>query len=186
MKLEALAARGMRVTVASPVRRRAAAATRLEGVELKRIPGTGERWLTLLPGLLADGFALAVTNPRRLRDLVNAVRRTLPAGRRGARARQMLTSLRRFLPLARLRPDVVQFEWSGWAVDYLPLIEAWGLPVLTSCRGSAVNVRPLDPAYGDLARGLPASFALATAVHCVSEEMERTADATGSTAGRAA
>jgi glycosyltransferase involved in cell wall biosynthesis len=179
LKLETLAARGMRVTVATPVSRQAAAATRLDGVELKRIPGRGEKPLTLVPGLLVDGLALAVSNPRRLRALVSAVRRALPAGTRAARAREMLTSMRLFLPLARLRPDVVHFEWNGWAVDYLPLIEAWGRPVLTSCRGSAVKVRPLDPAHADLAQRLSASFALSAAVHCVSEDMEREAERYG-------
>ena len=44
--------------------------------------------------------------------------------------------LRTCLPLARLRPDVVQFEWNVSAVDHLPLFEVWDCPVLTSCRGA--------------------------------------------------
>jgi glycosyltransferase involved in cell wall biosynthesis len=175
LKLEGLAARGMRVTVATPVSRQAAALRPLDGVELKRIPGKTGGLLTLVLRVLVDTLALAVTNPRRLGALVRAIRNAQPPGGRRARARQLVKSLRLFLPLARLRPDVVHFEWNNWAVSYLPLIEAWGRPVVTSCRGSGVKVRPLDPAYRDFTRRLPDLFALSAAVHCVSEDMEREA-----------
>ena len=178
-KMKTLAARGVRVTVAARVSRRAAAATRLEGVELKRIPVRGESLVTFVPGLLADGLALALTNPRCLKRLVGAVSRALPGGSRSARAREALAALRLFMSLARLRPDVMHFEWNGWAVNCMPLIEAWDRPVLTSCRGGAVNVRPLDPAYADLRRGLPASFELSAAVHCVSDDIQREAERYG-------
>jgi glycosyltransferase involved in cell wall biosynthesis len=53
-------------------------------------------------------------------------------------------------------------------VRSLPLIEASACPVVVSCRGSGVNVRP-HAGQGHLAATYPEVFARAAAVHCVSE-----------------
>ena len=111
-KLEGLAARGMRVTVASNAVLDEEA--KLRGVELLSAPRSGfdlSAWRA--------GLALALTAPRRLVRLIRNVRR-VPAvlARRHGGARGLLKMC---LPLARLRPDIVQFEWNIAAVDHLPL-----------------------------------------------------------------
>ncbi|HWZ85068.1 MAG TPA: glycosyltransferase family 4 protein [Thermoanaerobaculia bacterium] len=90
---------------------------------------------------------------------------------RGLRAR--LRTLNRLLPFAGVSCDVLYFPWNSAAIDHLPLFDL-GIPVLVSCRGSQVNVAPYDPKRG-VARGLPATFEKATAVHCISGAIEREA-----------
>jgi glycosyltransferase involved in cell wall biosynthesis len=158
-KLEGLAAGGMRVTVAANAIRDADA--ELAGVEL--IPparaGSG----------LRDALALLVRSPRRLARLLLGVRRVPPGLARRHGGRRAI--LRMCLPLARLRPDVVQFEWNVAAVDHLPLFAVWDCPVVTSCRGSDLTVYPHVPALAAYAAGLPEVLGRASAVHCVSESL---------------
>ncbi len=158
-KLEGLAASGMRVSVAANAVRDAGA--ELAGVEL--IPPDPAR------SALRDALALLIRSPRRLARLLLGVRRVPPAlaSRHGGR----LGVLRMCLPLARLRPDVVQFEWNIAAVDHLPLFGVWDCPVVTSCRGSDITVYPHVPALGAYAAGLPEVLGRASAVHCVSESV---------------
>jgi glycosyltransferase involved in cell wall biosynthesis len=85
----------------------------------------------------------------------------------------------RCLPLARLRPDVVHFEWHMVAVDYLALFDVWRCPVTTSARGSDLSVYPHVPGLEPYARRLPEVLARAAAVHCVSESLGREAQALG-------
>ena len=87
--------------------------------------------------------------------------RAPPGGTRGL--------LKMLLPLARLRPDIVQFEWNIAAVDHLPLFRVWGCPIVTSCRGSDVTVYPHVPYLRAYADRLPEVLRHASAVHCVSE-----------------
>ena len=87
--------------------------------------------------------------------------------------RDRLRTLNRLLPFAGAPYDVLYFPWNSAAIDYLPLFQL-GLPVLVSCRGSQINVAPYDPRRG-VARGLPATFEKATAVHCISAAIEREA-----------
>lgn len=168
-KLEGLAARGMRVTVASSLVLDEQA--ELRGVELLRMP---RGWAG--PGSAAAWRAavtLLFTSPRRLVRLVRNVRQ-VPAelsirhgGTKGL--------LKMCLPLARLRPDVVQFEWNIAAVDHLPLFGVWRCPVVTSCRGSDVTVYPHVPYLRAYAAQLPEVMRRAHAVHCVSETVMREA-----------
>jgi len=163
-KLEGLAARGMRVTVAASLV--LDERVELRGVELLRMPhsragGSGPAWRAAI--------ALLLTSPRRLVRLVRNVRQ-VPAelairhgGTKGL--------LRMCLPLARLRPDVVQFEWNIAAVDHLPLFGVWRCPVVTSCRGSDVTVYPHVPSLRAYADRLPEVMRRAHAVHCVSESL---------------
>ena len=173
-KLEGLASRGMRVTVAASVVLDEQA--QLSGVELRRMPlsvsgpGAGAAWRAAM--------ALLFTSPHRLFRLLSNVRRVPPrlAERHGGRK----GLLRMCLPLARLRPDVIQFEWNIAAVDHLPLFGVWRCPVLTSCRGGVdVCVYPHVPHLRPLAERLPEVMRQATAVHCVSEDMVREAGALG-------
>lgn len=73
-----------------------------------------------------------------------------------------------YAALARLRPEVVHFEWNSVAIEYWPLVEHWRRPVVVSCRGSQILVRPHVPGQEQYVRGLERTLARATAVHCVS------------------
>jgi glycosyltransferase involved in cell wall biosynthesis len=166
-KLEGLAARGVRVTVASSLIHDDQVV--LRGVELLRMPGSGSGALVAWRAALG----LAIRSPRRLVRLVRNVRRVPPAlGRRHGGSRGLLVMC---LPLARIRPDVVQFEWNIAAVDHLPLFEIWGCPVVTSCRGSDLTVYPHIPALRPYAERLPEVMSRASAVHCVSESLRKEA-----------
>jgi colanic acid/amylovoran biosynthesis glycosyltransferase len=169
-KLQGLAVRGVRVTVASKLVYDATAT--VEGVELVRIP---ER--ATAPRVARDMLAMLVTSPRRLVGIVRNVRRAPSTLFR--RHGGMLDLLAMYLPLARLRPDVVQFEWNVAAVDHLPVFEALGCPILTSCRGSDITVYPHIPTFHHYSSGLPEVIRRASAVHCVSESLKRDAAAFG-------
>jgi glycosyltransferase involved in cell wall biosynthesis len=83
--------------------------------------------------------------------------------------------LKMCLPLARLRPDVIQFEWNIAAVDHLPLFDVWSCPVVTACRGSDVTVYPHVAHLRPYAKRLPDVMRQAAAVHCVSDALVREA-----------
>jgi colanic acid/amylovoran biosynthesis glycosyltransferase len=175
-KLEGLAANGMRVSLAS--NRIFDPEARLEGVELLAIPKrqptkVAAAWYTVRASL-----GLLVRSPRRLLRLVRGVRRQISAQTR----RQYggtIGHLALCLPLARLRPDVVHFEWHRTAVNYLPLFGVWDCPVTTSCRGSDISVYPHVPVWGYYAERLPEVLSRASAIHCVSESLKREAIAFG-------
>lgn len=76
----------------------------------------------------------------------------------------------RLLPFLGKGWDAVYFPWNSAAIDHLPLFDL-GMPVVISCRGSQVNIGPYDPDRVDLADGLKQTFARATAVHCVSQNI---------------
>ena len=170
-RFEALARRGYRVTVLTPRMRRGHA--RLEGISIRGLPEPGESRPRVLAGVVLDGAALILTRPKVARRLVRAVCAAMDQrGRSGAWS--ALRQLRLFLPLARLRPDVVHFEWNPEAASYLPMAGVWDCPTISSCHGSGVNVLPHD--LGERFReALARSFRDATAVHCVSDAMCREA-----------
>jgi colanic acid/amylovoran biosynthesis glycosyltransferase len=166
-KLEGLAAAGMQVTVAS--RQVSDARATLRGVEMLELPKRGER------------LGLRFVGPRLLRSLLVAPRRTL---RLLHEVRRLPSDWRRhwggldgllanYLPLVRLRPDVVHFEWQSTAVFYLPLYRVWRAPVVSSCHGTDVSLSPHVPGHELWTRRLPESFEQVTAVHCVSESLRR-------------
>jgi colanic acid/amylovoran biosynthesis glycosyltransferase len=178
-KLEGLASRGMRVTVAASLV--LDETVQLRGVELKRMPrgnigpGTAAAWRAAL--------ALLFISPRRLARLVRNIRRVHPRlARRKGGTRGLLKMC---LPLARLRPDVVQFEWNIAAVDHLPLFGVWPCPIVTSCRGSDVTVYPHVPYLRPYAEHLPEVIRHAAAVHCVSRALVREAGDFGLDAAKA-
>jgi colanic acid/amylovoran biosynthesis glycosyltransferase len=81
--------------------------------------------------------------------------------------------LANYLPLLRLRPDVIHFEWQGAAVYYLPLCRALGAPFVASCHGSEVTLYPYVPGQEHWTRRIDTMFERVTAVHCVSESLQR-------------
>ena len=172
-KLEGLAARGMRVTVASNLVLDPDAA--VPGVELLAI-SRERRWLW-------NAVAVGLRSPRRLVRLVREIRRVPPALLRRHGSRRRLLAL--CLPLARTRPDVVQFEWNVAAVDLFPMFGLWRCPIVTSCRGSDLTVYPHVPVLRAYADRLPEVIRRADAVHCVSEELKREAEPFGLEPARA-
>ena len=165
-KLEALAASGLRVIVAS--RAIFDAEARLPGVVLLEIPPSGiSRWRQARV-LAGAGLVLLVTAPRRLARLWRSIRRVPPAARSRYGGTPGLLAM--YARLARLRPDVVHFEWTTSATAYMALFEVWRCPVVVSCRGT---IDPHIPGREHHLSRLPELFRRADAVHCVSESLER-------------
>jgi glycosyltransferase involved in cell wall biosynthesis len=165
-KLEGLAARGMRVTVAS--RSIFDPDLRLRGVGLVAIPPRRMGTATAIRILAREGSLALLRAPRRLARLLRGIRRYVPARFRGHYGGR-LELLALYLPLVRMRPDIVHFEWNTTAVDYLPLFDVWGCPVVTSARGSDISVYPHVPGLEHYSTRLPYVLSRASAVHCVSE-----------------
>jgi glycosyltransferase involved in cell wall biosynthesis len=155
-KLANLAARGVSVTVASPIARREAQRTEVPGVELIRLHTPAEPKPVSVLWVACDLVRLALRDPRLLVRLVRATR-----------PRHLL---RNVLPLALRRADVLHFEWEAQAVRYLPTFVAFARPVVVSCRGSGIYVHP-HAGLGDISARYPAVFERATAVHCVAAAM---------------
>lgn len=166
-KLEGLAARGMRVTVAS--RSILDRGARLRGVELVELPQIGTPKLTpRQAGRRA--LPLLLTAPRRLLRLLRSIRRLDPGYREYYGGTAGLLGL--YLPVARLRPDVVHFEWNNAAALYLPMFDVWRCAVVTSCHGSDMTVYPHVPGHERFVDRLPDVLRGVTAVHCVSESLQ--------------
>ena len=88
-----------------------------------------------------------------------------------------LATLNRLLPFANVSCDVIYFPWNSAAIDFLPLFDL-GKPVVLSCRGSQINIAPHDPRRR-VKESLPQTFRRASAVHCVSRDIEREASQFG-------
>ena len=164
-KLEGLAARGVRVTVAS--RSIIDRGSRLKGVELVELPQAGERprpWAVRLRAVVA-----LFASPRRLIRTLRRIEALPESYRERYGGRTGLLAL--YLPVLGLRPDVVHFEWNGAAALYLPMFDVWDCPVVTSCHGSDITVYPHIPGREHFASRLPEIFGRASAVHCVSESL---------------
>ncbi len=82
--------------------------------------------------------------------------------------RERIQSWHKLLPFVGLRSDVIYFPWNSAAISYLPLFEL-GMPVILSCRGTQVNIAPLNPERSQLKEELATTFRKAAAVHCVSQ-----------------
>ena len=156
----------MRVTVASS--QVADPDAKLGGVELLALPQRKER-----PGLRVVGGKLLlnlVLAPRRTLRLLYEARRAAEWRRRRGSLAGLLAD---YLPLVRLRPDVVHFEWQSTAVYYLPLYRVWRAPVVTSCHGSDVSLFPFVPGHEFWTGRALQMFEGVAAVHCVSESVRR-------------
>ena len=158
-KLEGLAARGLRVTVAAEVprsRRKEA----LSGVALLRLGHAREPRAVTAFWVFVDGVRLAARGPRRLLRVMRASRKP--------------QLLRAALPLVLADADVVQFEWEGSALRFLPLFDQLDCPIVAGCRGSGINIYP-HVGYRGRAERYSLVFAKAAAVHCVSDAIKREA-----------
>jgi glycosyltransferase involved in cell wall biosynthesis len=85
-----------------------------------------------------------------------------------------IQSLYRLMPFSGRRWDILYFPWNFSAVLHLPLFYL-GCPVVISCRGSQIKVAPHNTRKKQLKDGLVKTFKLASAVHCVSEDLQREA-----------
>jgi glycosyltransferase involved in cell wall biosynthesis len=124
-------------------------------------------------GPLADLVTLArvVGNPSGLRTLVGEVRRGHPINTRLVKALYLLT------PVAAWKPDIVHIALLDLAVAWPELLAGVEEPVVVSCRGSDLRVRPL---LGDShRRRIQRTFARADMVHCVAHELAERALALG-------
>jgi glycosyltransferase involved in cell wall biosynthesis len=179
-KLEGLAARGMRVTLAS--NQIFDSNARLRRVDLVAIPVWPTSAAAQAREVARVGLALLVllvTSPRRLVRLLRSVRRQMSTPARVRYDRGAIGLYAVCLPLVRLRPDVVHFEWNVSAAYFLPLFDVWDCPVTTSCRGSDISVYPHMPDEEPYASVLPDVLRRATAVHCISESQKAEAVAFG-------
>ncbi len=165
-KFEGLAARGVRVTVAS--RSIFDTTVRLHGVELLKLPQRGApRGRT--GAVVLQATVLMLTSPRRFVRLLRGIG-GLPTGFR-RRYGGVLGLLALYLPVARLRPDVVHFEWNQSAALYRPMFDVWGCPIVISAHGTEMSGEPHLPGQEGLAELLPSLLLASTAVHCVSRSL---------------
>jgi glycosyltransferase involved in cell wall biosynthesis len=176
-KLRRLAARGVRVTIASSMPA-SAPRPRIPGIELARMPHWEDRPLVQALGVAWEAVRLLTHRPRRLRATLAAARGPLcPPGLRRGPGRWWL--VRSMLSLAHLDPDVVHFEWESAATRLLPLAAAFGCPMAMSCRGADIDIYPHSPLERSWIGQLPLAFHTAAAVHCVSEATLSAASAQG-------
>lgn len=73
-------------------------------------------------------------------------------------------------PCSRAAPHVVYVPWLNALMAEPGLFEL-GAPVVTSCRGSLVNIAPWDPNRPDYRDALARVFARSALVHCVSRDI---------------
>jgi glycosyltransferase involved in cell wall biosynthesis len=172
-KLEALAARGVRITVACS-----------EGVSPPEPGSTAIRVAPVIPAsrvgvarALGAVLRLLAVHPTRLPRVVRAARAPTAYGT-GFRARDALGNLRAYAALAALDPDLVHFEWNTAALHYHSLVDALGRPSVVSVRGGDLEIYPHGPGLW-FAQGYPVAFRRAAAVHCVSQATLREARAQG-------
>lgn len=81
-----------------------------------------------------------------------------------------LKTLYQYLPFARGEWDVIYFPWNSSAIDYLGLFDL-GIPVVISCRGSQINIRPHLRGQECYVELLSQTLDRASAVHCVSGDI---------------
>jgi colanic acid/amylovoran biosynthesis glycosyltransferase len=171
-KLSGLAAAGMRVTVGSTTCADAHAPA-LDGVRVVHMPSWRERpsrqlaavcLQTLRPGRSPLRAFSAAAGPHRPPHAVDF--------------KSKLTLVRALSSLVHMRPDLVHFEWESAAVQFLPVGELLGCPIVMSCRGGDIDIYP-HLGSERWATGVPRAFEAAAAVHCVSENTKRAAVAQG-------
>jgi glycosyltransferase involved in cell wall biosynthesis len=121
-----------------------------------------------LPGVrvIAMGALTPATLGAMLRAPARTARAVADVSRYGPTPwSRRLRRLRNITPLVDLQPDVVHFEWNSAAIDYFPFIHLWRAPIVISCRGTQIFVRPhVNGGYAELLRR---TFDAAAAVHCV-------------------
>ena len=171
-KFGSLAAQGVEVTVAACSAWLGPRA-RIAGVRVVRLPAPGDAAVVTAVRCLWE----LLRAPRSLGGLRDAIRRAL--GESNGKWRPALGHVRAVLPLLRLKPDVVHFEWASAAADWLPYWDLWHCPVVVSCRGRDVTVTPNLPGHEGYREAVRMAFEKAAAVHCVSEAIRDDAEALG-------
>jgi glycosyltransferase involved in cell wall biosynthesis len=166
-KLDGLLARGLEVSVASPLTRDDAKWPDSR-IEFHRIPSTHERPLLLPLEVVWSAVRVLASRPSRLLPAIRATARS-PVRDEGWSLRKVLAELRAYLRFALVSTDIVHFEWTFSALRWLPLLDLLACPGVVSCRGSDINTRSHDPAYGHWVSGLPGAFERSAAVHGISE-----------------
>lgn len=156
-----LTGRGMEIHIASSRKPDKARFSHPERVKWLWAPS----WEGPLHWRLLNFAALCITRlpSRRLPWLLRQL-----AGRDSLKAK--LLELYRLLPYLRVRADILYFPWNSGAIDYRGLYDL-GIPVVVSCRGSQINIRPHLPGYENYREELRQSFAGAAAVHVVSRDI---------------
>jgi colanic acid/amylovoran biosynthesis glycosyltransferase len=91
----------------------------------------------------------------------------------------MFVWLYRLLPFSGIKTDIIHFEWNFAAVEFFPLFDLFNCPAVVSCRGAHVQVAPFNPQRESYVSGMRRSFERASAVHCVSEMIQREAQEYG-------
>jgi len=87
--------------------------------------------------------------------------------RKGRNLKEKYGLFMRYAPFCHGNFDVIYFPWNSTAITYHGLFEI-GLPVVISCRGSQINIRPHLPCQDAYVSGLRETLQEATSVHCVS------------------
>jgi len=87
--------------------------------------------------------------------------------RKGCNLKEKYGLFMRYAPFCHGNIDVIYFPWNSTAITYHGLFEI-GLPVVISCRGSQINVRPHLPGQEAYVSGLRETLQEAASVHCVS------------------
>lgn len=85
---------------------------------------------------------------------------------------QQLFSKFRIAAINKMEPDIIHFEFSGVAIDYLKDLNLIKGKKVISCRGSAEKVKLL--VYEDRKEKFRSILQLADAIHCVSADMRET------------
>jgi len=83
------------------------------------------------------------------------------------------------LPFTNKKPDIIHFEWNSSAIGFEDLFDYFDVPVVISCRGSQVQIRPYLPDEASHREGLRSTFRKAAAVHGVSRAILREAEQWG-------
>ena len=166
--VKGLADAGLQLTVTSPKRKNPKLLMHPNIHRLKTPP-----WVGPFPIRILNLIRLFITkfSFQRLGWLKNQVQN-------GNNQRQRLVYLNRYLPFMRGEWDVIYFPWNSAAIGYRGLYDL-NIPVVVSCRGSQVNIRPYLPGQDKYVQGLKESLLRAAKVHCVSWEIQAEASQFG-------
>jgi colanic acid/amylovoran biosynthesis glycosyltransferase len=92
--------------------------------------------------------------------------------------KQSLGMFFRYAPFCQSDFNLIYFPWNSPAITYQKLFDL-GLPIVISCRGSQINIRPNLPGQEVYLTGVQEPLQKAAAVHCVSADIQREAQKYG-------
>jgi colanic acid/amylovoran biosynthesis glycosyltransferase len=92
--------------------------------------------------------------------------------------KQRLGMFFRYAPFCQSDFNLIYFPWNSSAITYQKLFDL-GLPIVISCRGSQINIRPNLPGQEVYLTGVQETLQKAAAVHCVSADIQREAQKYG-------